>query len=136
MNLKRGEIYYITFPYTLDDRYPNGKPKFVLVLQEGDYFKKYNTVEILLITSDKQYKPHDHYYTDVEIEVGTTKLKEKSWVLCAQPYPLEKVLFEQEGVWCAGHLSSAKMDEIDMALYLGLCFDLQNEVNHLPDIDE
>ncbi len=98
MELKRGEIYYITFPYTLDARYPTGKPKFVLVLQEEDYFKKFNTVEILLITSEKQYKPREKYATDVLIEQGTTKLKEKSWILCAQPYPVEKVLFEQEGV--------------------------------------
>ena len=104
MELQRGEIYFITFPYTLDERYPNGKPKFVLVLQEGDYFKKFRTVEILLITSDKQYKPREKYVTDVEIEKGTTKLKEKSWVLCAQPYPIEKTLFEQDGVWCAGKL--------------------------------
>lgn len=34
MELKRGEIYYLTFPYTLDPKYPKGKPKFVLVLQE------------------------------------------------------------------------------------------------------
>ena len=129
MELKRGEIYFITFPYTLDERYPNGKPKFVLILQEGEYFKKFNTVEILLITSEKQYKPHEKYPTDVLIEKGTTKLKEKSWVLCAQPYPVEKILFEQEGVWCAGKLSSEKMDEIDEALFIGLCMNLQNEIN-------
>ena len=41
MELKRGEIYYLTFPYTLDPKYPNGKPKFVLVLQEGEYFQKW-----------------------------------------------------------------------------------------------
>lgn len=69
MELKRGEIYYITFPYTLDPKYPNGKSKFVLVLQEGDYFRKYDTVEIMLITSDKQYKPREKYATDIEIEV-------------------------------------------------------------------
>ncbi len=132
MELKRGEIYYITFPYTLDEKYPNGKPKFVLVLQEGTYFKNFDTVEILLITSDKQYKPHKNYPTDIEIEIGTTKLKEKSWVLCAQPYPVEKVLFEQNGVWCAGRLSPKKMDEIDEALYIGLCMGLQNEINELP----
>lgn len=130
MELHRGEIYFLKFPYTLDDRYPNGKSKFVLVLQEGEYFKKYRTVEILLITSDKQYKPRENYVTDVEIEKGTTKLKEKSWVLCAQPYPIEKVLFEQDGVWCAGKLSPEKMDEIDEALYIGLCIGLQNELNN------
>lgn len=27
MELKRGEIYYSPFPYTLDPKYPNGKPK-------------------------------------------------------------------------------------------------------------
>ena len=136
MDLQRGEIYFITFPYTLDERYPNGKPKFVLVLQEGDYFKKFRTVEILLITSDKQYKPREKYATDVEIEKGTTRLKEKSWGLCAQPYPIEKTLFEQDGVWCAGKLSPEKMDEIDEALFIGLCFGLQNEVNSEPADDE
>ncbi|MBE6804874.1 MAG: type II toxin-antitoxin system PemK/MazF family toxin [Ruminococcaceae bacterium] len=128
MELKRGEIYYLTFPYTLDPKYPNGKPKFVLVLQEGEYFSKYDTVEILLITSDKQYKPRQKYVTDVEIEVGTTKLKDKSWVLCAQPYPIEKKLFEQEGVWCAGTLSAEKLDEIDEAIYIGLCMGLQHDL--------
>lgn len=83
--LKRGEIYFITFPYTFDKRYPNGKSKFVLVLQEGDYFKKYDTVEILLITSEKQYKPRENYVTDVPIAIGTSKLKEKSWICCSQP---------------------------------------------------
>ena len=132
MELHRGEIYFIRFPYTLDDRYPDGKPKFVLILQEGDYFAKFRTVEILLITSDKQYKPRDKYVTDVEIEQGTTKLKEKSWVLCAQPYPVERILFEQEGVWCAGKLSVEKMDEIDDALFFGLCMGLQHEVDNEP----
>ena len=135
MDLQRGEIYYINFPYTLDERYPNGKPKFVLVLQEGEYFKHFDTVEILLITSDKQYKPHNRYKTDVEIEKGTTKLRDKSWVLCAQPYPLEKVLFEHDGVWCAGKLSNEKMDEIDEALFIGLCMGLQNAVDNAPDED-
>ena len=135
MELKRGEIYYITFPYTLDPKYPNGKSKFVLVLQEGDYFRKYDTVEIMLITSDKQYKPREKYATDVEIEVGTTKLKEKSWVLCSQPYPIKKSLFEQNGVWCAGSLSVEKMDEIDEATYIGLCMGLQHELAIEPQDD-
>ena len=128
MQLSRGEIYYITFPYTLDPKYPDGKPKFVLVLQEGEYFSKYDTVEILLITSDKQYKPREKYATDVEIPLGSTKLREKSWVLCAQPYPIEKKLFEQPNVWCAGTLSVDKMDEIDEALYTVLCMGLQHEL--------
>lgn len=136
MELKRGEIYYLTFPYTLDPKYPNGKPKFVLVLQEGEYFSKYDTVEIMLITSDKQYKPREKYATDVEIEVGTTKLKDKSWVLCSQPYPIEKKLFEQEGVWCAGSLSPEKMDEIDEATYIGLCMGLQHELAIEPADEE
>lgn len=136
MNLKRGEIYYVTFPYTLDPKYPNGKPKFVLVLQEGEYFSKYNTVEILLITSDKQYKPRERYATDVEIPVGMCRLKEKSWVLCSQPYPIEKKLFEEDGVWCAGTLSVDKLDEIDEALYIGLCMGLQQELAFEPADEE
>ena len=48
--LSRGEIYFVTFPYTLDKKYPNGKSKFVLVLQEGDYFSKFdNDKEIKVI---------------------------------------------------------------------------------------
>lgn len=136
MELKRGEIYYLTFPYTIDPKYPNGKPKFVLILQEGEYFSKYNTVEIMLITSDKQYKPREKYATDVEIEVGTTRLKEKSWVLCSQPYPIEKKLFEQDGVWCAGKLSPEKMDEIDEATYIGLCMGLQHDLAIEPADEE
>ena len=136
MQLKRGEIYYLTFPYTLDPKYPNGKPKFVLVLQEGEYFSKYDTVEIMLITSDKQNIPREKYATDVEFEVGTTKLKEKSWVLCSQPYPIEKKLFEQSGVWCAGTLSVEKMDEIDEATYIGLCMGLQHELALEPADEE
>lgn len=128
MQLKRGEIYYLTFPYTFDPKYPNGKSKFVLVLQEGEYFSKYDTVEILLITSDKQYKPREKYATDVEIPAGSTRLKERSWVLCAQPYPIKKDLFTQSGVWCAGTLSAEKMDEIDEALYIGLCMGLQHDL--------
>ena len=133
MELQRGEIYFLRFPYTSDPKYPNGKNKFVLVLQEGDYFSKYDTVEILLITSDKEYKHREDYITDVEIEVGSTKLREKSWVICAQPYPIRKSLFEQEGVWCAGKLTSEKMDNIDDALYEGLCMGLQNELKQLDE---
>ena len=107
-----------------------------MVLQEGEYFKKYRTVEILLITSDKQYKQREKYATDVEIEKGTTKLIEKSWVLCAQPYTIEKALFEQEGVWCAGILPPEKMDEIDEALFIGLCMGLQNAVNNEPSEED
>lgn len=128
MELKRGEIYYITFPYTLDPKYPNGKPKFVLVLQEGEYFSKYDTVEIILITSDKHYKPREKYATDVEIPQGSCRLKEKSWALCSQPYPIEKKLFEADGAWCAGSLSIEKLDEIDEAIYIGLCMGLQHEL--------
>ena len=135
MELKRGEIYYVTFPHTFDPKYPNGKPKFVLVLQEGEYFAKYDTVEILLITSDKQYKPRDKYATDIEIPAGSTKLREKSWVLCSQPYPIKKELFEKDGVWCAGTLSTDKLDEIDEALYIGLCMGLQHEIDTTPADD-
>ncbi|HBW38465.1 MAG: hypothetical protein VR66_22555 [Peptococcaceae bacterium BRH_c23] len=39
--LLRGEVYFVKFSYTFDRRYPEGKSKFVLVLQEGDYFKEY-----------------------------------------------------------------------------------------------
>lgn len=128
MVLQRGEIYYVHFPYTADPRYPKGKPKFVLVLQEGEYFKKYDTVEILLVTSEKQYKSHESYVTDVCIDVGTTKLNDKSWICCSQPYPISKALFEQKGCWCAGRLSQTKMDEVDDALYEGLCMGLQQEL--------
>lgn len=133
MELKRGNIYYVNFPYTLDPRYPNGKKKFVLVLQEGSYFSKYDTVEIILLTSDKQYKHNNKYVTNVEIPLGTTMLNQKSWALCAQPYPIEKKLFEQDGVWCAGSLSAEKMDEIDEAIYSGLCMGLQHELADSAD---
>lgn len=98
-------------------------------MQEGEYFKKYDTVEILLITSDKQYKLREKYVTDVVIEEGTTKLKDKSWIICAQPYPVPKEYFNKPGVWCAGKLDPDKMNDVDEALYLGLCMGLQNELS-------
>lgn len=122
--LERGQIYYIKFPYTFDANYPDGKPKFVLVLQEGDYFKDYDTVEVLLITSDEDSKD---YPTNVTIELGLTKLDRESYICCSQPYPVRKDLFDKDGVWCAGKLLPDKMDEVDEALYLGLCMDKQNE---------
>ncbi|HUS90018.1 MAG TPA: type II toxin-antitoxin system PemK/MazF family toxin [Desulfosporosinus sp.] len=121
--LLRGEIYYIKFPYTFDRRYPDGKSKFVLVLQEGEYFKDYDTVEVLLITSDSESKG---FLTNVTIEKGTTLLKIESYIVCAQPYPVRRTLFEEHNVWCAGKLSPEKMDEVDEAIYIGLCMDHQN----------
>lgn len=124
MILLRGEIYYITFPYTFDPKYPAGKKKFVLVLQEGAIFKDYDAVTVLLVTSDEDSKNYD---TNVTIEKGLTKLAEESYVICAQPFTILKSLFDQNGVWGAGKLGSQKMDEVDEALYIGLCMGLQNE---------
>jgi len=123
-NLERGQIYYITFPYTFDEKYPNGKKKFVLILQEGEYFNKYDTVEVLLITSNED-KNHDNYVTDVEIPLGTTRLDKQSWICCSQPYSIEKKLFNK--AWQIDKLSNGKMDEVDEALYIGLCLGIQNE---------
>lgn len=122
--LSKGEIYFIKFPHTFDARYPNGKWKFVLILQEGEYFSGYDTVEVLLVTSDENSKDFD---TNVTIPKGTTALNEESYIICAQPYPVRKSLFDEHGVWCAGKLPPEKMDEVDEAIYLGLCMGLQNE---------
>ncbi|MFA7572136.1 MAG: type II toxin-antitoxin system PemK/MazF family toxin [Lutispora sp.] len=124
MNFRRGEIYYIKFPYTFDINYPQGKNKFVLVLQEGSIFDQYDAVTVLLITSDVESKD---YETNVIVEKGCTKMHEESYVICAQPYTILKSLFNTKGVWCAGQLSAEKMDEVDEALYIGLCMGLQNE---------
>ena len=123
--LKRGGIYFINFPYTFDPRYPNGKNKFVLVLQDGSIFKKYDATTVLLITSDSDCKGFD---TNVVIDVNTTKMDVESYVVCAQPYTILKSLFSQPGSWYAGSLSREKMDEVDAALYIGLCMGMQNDV--------
>ena len=123
MEFKRGEIYYINFPYTFDVNFPRGKRKFVVILQEGSIFKEYDSVAVLLITSDEDSKD---YETNVTIEAGATKLSKESYVICAQPYTILKSLFYGADVWCAGQLSSEKLDEIDAKLYIGLCMGLQN----------
>jgi mRNA-degrading endonuclease toxin of MazEF toxin-antitoxin module len=133
LELLRGEIYYIVFPNTFDILYPSGKKKFVLVLQEGAIFKDYDAVTVLLITSDSDSKNYD---TNVIIEKGTTKLAEESYIICAQPFTILKSLFEQTGVWCAGRLRPEKMNEIDEALYIGLCMGLQNESSSVEESDE
>ncbi len=124
-NVCRGEIYYIKFPYTFDEKYPKGKSKFVLVLQEGEYFTNYDTIAVLLIASDGD---PDLFPTDVEIPKGTTRLNHTSYIQCAQSYTIRKILFDHADVWCAGKLSSEKMDEVDSALFIGLCMDKQNDI--------
>lgn len=124
MEFERGEIYYIHFPYTFDINYPRGRKKFVVVLQEGAIFKAYDSVAVLLITSDEDSKD---YETNVTIKLGSTKLTKESYIVCAQPYTILKSVFEADGVWCAGKLSPEKLDEIDARLYIGLCMGLQNE---------
>ena len=124
MTFQRGEIYYIHFPYTFDVNYSKGKNKFVVILQEGSIFKEYDSVAVLLITSDRDSKD---YETNVTIESGSTKLDKESYVVCAQPYTILKSLFKEKSVWCAGQLSTEKLDEIDTKLYIGLCMGLQNE---------
>lgn len=124
MDLQRGEIYYIKFPYTFDINYPKGKNKFVLVLQEGAIFKDYDAVTVLLITTDTDCKNYD---TNVVIDKGTTKMYEESYIVCAQPYTILKSLFADENAWCAGKISPKKLNEVDEALYIGLCMGLQDE---------
>lgn len=92
-------------------------------------FAMFDTVEILLITSDTNCQ-NEKYITNVEIPDGETKLSKRSWVLCSQPYPIKKELFHQKGVWCAGQLSPEILDEIDTAIYEGLCMGLQHELTH------
>ena len=123
MDFKRGEIYYINFPYTFDINFPKGKKKFVVVLQEGAIFKAYDSVVVLLITSDADSKD---YETNVTIDAGTTKLTKESYVVCAQPYTILKSLFKDTGSWCAGQLTASKLDEIDECLYIGLSMGIQN----------
>ena len=124
MQFKRGEIYYIHFPYTFDVNYPKGKNKFVVILQEGAIFKDYDAVTVLLITSDPDSKDFE---TNVTIKTGTTKLNKESYIVCAQPYTILKSLFAQPGAWNAGQLSAEVLDEVDEKLYIGLCMGLQDE---------
>jgi len=124
MNFKRGEIYYINFPYTFDVNFPKGKKKFVVILQEGAIFKSYDSVVVLLITSDADSKD---YETNVTIDANSTKLTKESYVVCAQPYTILKSVFSDDDGWCAGQLSASKLDEIDECLHIGLCMGIQNE---------
>jgi len=124
MQFKRGEVYYVNFPYTFDINFPKGKKKFVVILQEGAIFQQYDAVTVLLVTSDNDCEQYD---TNVVIDAGSTKLAQKSYVICAQPYTILKSVFTESGVWCAGQLSAKKLDEIDECLYIGLCMGIQNE---------
>ena len=125
LTFERGQVYYIHFPYTFDVNFPRGKKKFVVVLQEGSIFEKYDSVTVLLVTSDPESKDFE---TNVTIEVGTTKLDKESYIICAQPYTILKSLFKQQGVWCAGKLSKEVLDAIDERLYIGLCMGLQDDM--------
>lgn len=123
--VKRGEIYKIKFPYTFDKKYPNGKLKYVLVIQSGEYFKNYSTTVVLVITSNDEAKGLSHV---VEIEKGTTDLPETSYIDCSQPFTVAKKLFYHPKVKFMGNLSPEKMTEVDEALYLSLCIG-QNKIS-------
>ncbi len=122
--MKRGEIHYVNFPYTFDTRYPHGKKKFVLVLQDGEFFDGYDTVSILLVTTDKASKG---YLTNVTVEKGTTKMHEESYIICAQVYTVRKSIFKAPGAWKAGEISPEKLVEVDTALVIGLCIGRDDE---------
>ncbi len=88
-----------------------------MILQSGDYFKDYSATTVLLITSNEEGKDLDHV---VEIEKGTTKLWETSYIDCSQPYTSLKKIFDDQRVTCMGKLSPEKMNEVDEGLYIGL----------------
>jgi mRNA-degrading endonuclease toxin of MazEF toxin-antitoxin module len=121
----------VLFPYTFDPNYPKGKHKFVLILQEGDYFKEHNTVTVLLSQSGGISNE-----TSIKIEVGTTQLDKPTWIDCTQAYTMEKSIFNEKRVWCAGQLSPEKMVEIDKALYKGLCMRLQEALEKEDSLAE
>ena len=133
MKFKRGDIYLIKFRSMLTKKYPNGKPKFVLVLQEGRYFSGYDTVEVLIVTSDKD---SDGYKTNVKIEIGETKLPEESWIICAQPMYIPKSWFRSKDVKNVGTLSPEKMLDVDKAIFQGLCMKLDVELEKDDPITE
>lgn len=122
--LQRGEIYRVMFPYTFDRRFPNGKLKYVVILQSGEYFSEYSTTVVLLITSNDEGSELDHV---VEIEKGSTSLPEISYIECSQPYTIKKEIFYDSRVKYMGCLTSDKLDEIDEATYLGLCMGQQEQ---------
>jgi mRNA-degrading endonuclease toxin of MazEF toxin-antitoxin module len=118
--MHRGDIFKIIFPHTFDERYPKGKQKYVVVLQDGAYFEYYDVVVVLLITTDNECRK---YPTNVKIKSGTTRLPLDSWIICTQPYPVRKSLFNASLFF--GRLSQEIMDKVDEALYLGLCMGVQ-----------
>jgi mRNA-degrading endonuclease toxin of MazEF toxin-antitoxin module len=130
VQLHRGDIFKIIFPYTFDREHPNGKSKYVVVLQDGEYFEFYDTTVILLITKNPDC---EKYPTDVKIEQGTTRLPLVSWINCAQQYPVRKSLFSESLFF--GRLSQKVMDKVDAALYLGLCMGTQVDESINPAVN-
>jgi len=76
--------------------------------------------------------------TSVKIEVGTTKLKQPTWIDCTQTYTVEKSIFTDKSVrvWCAGKLTDEKMLNIDEALYSGLCMKLNQALEKEDSLAE
>ena len=105
-----------------------GKNKYVLVLQGSRRFAKHRYVEVLLITSDKGDGKHEKYDTDIELTKGMAGLPQRSWVLCDQQWPIERSLFEDEGVLHLGRVSNAKMEEIETALFKSLEIGFRHKV--------
>ncbi|MCL2753597.1 MAG: type II toxin-antitoxin system PemK/MazF family toxin [Defluviitaleaceae bacterium] len=121
MKFNRGDIYLISFPQTFDPKHLGGKKKYVVVLQEGANYDKYDTIAVLLLTSNPACK---NYHTVVTIELGSTKLLKESYIQCSQPYTIKKSWLSGAGHF--GQLSVEKLDEVDEKLYIGLCMGIQN----------
>lgn len=114
--LRRGDIYKIRFRQTGDPQHPQGKDKYALVLQGGPYFEHYQTVSIVLLTSDV---PPRSYPTDVLIPAGTIPdLPMDSVVTCGQVFTLPKKDFEHQPF--IGRLPEQYMKQLDDALIVGL----------------
>lgn len=86
-------------------------------MQEGEYFNKFSTVTILLLSTNGEAESLDYVVT---VEKGTTDLWKKSYVDCSQPYTILKELFVESKIKSFGRLTEEKMNEIDSALYIGL----------------
>jgi mRNA-degrading endonuclease toxin of MazEF toxin-antitoxin module len=114
--LRRGDVYRIRFTQTSDPKQPHGKDKYVLVLQGGPYFEHYQTVSILLLTSEV---PSRSYPTDVLIPAGTIPgLAMDSVVTCGQVFTVPKSDLEHQPF--IGRVPENYIEQVDEALIVGL----------------
>ena len=110
VQLKCGDIYCIPFDKLPDNDTIFSTTKFFYIFD----LPNSSDVFALPIVSDSNFTQSGE--KNVEIERGSTSLRNKSWIICSNPYKLKMDFFVAGIVWCAGSMTESKIAAVKSAV--------------------